>query len=121
MNDIDTVGGSIGWAWIGTSTLGSQKVSATVPLGRPAMATMSPASANSTGCALEAAEGEDLGDAAGFDHLAVARQHLHRLVRLDRTGSDAAGDDAAEIGIGLENGAEQAERAFLDHGRRDMA
>ena len=50
MNDIDTVGGSIGCAWIGVSTVGSQKVSATVPLGRPAMATMSPASASSTGC-----------------------------------------------------------------------
>src|SRR3984957_12073866 len=70
--------------------------------------------------AFKTTEGEDLGDAAGFNHLAVARQHLHRLVRLDRTGSDAAGDDAAEIGVGLENGAEQAVRAFLDHGRRHM-
>ena len=35
-------------------------------------------------------------------------------------GGDAAGDDAAEIGIGLEDGAEQAERSFLDLRRRDM-
>jgi hypothetical protein len=49
MNDIDTVGGSIGWAFKGISIEGSQKVSATVPLVRPAMATMSPASASSSG------------------------------------------------------------------------
>ena len=49
MNDIETVGGSIGCASSGVSTEGSQKVSATVPLVRPAMATMSPASASSSG------------------------------------------------------------------------
>ena len=49
MNDIDTVGGSIGCATSGVSTEGSQNVSATVPLVRPAMATMSPASASSSG------------------------------------------------------------------------
>jgi len=49
MNDIDTVGGSIGCAVSGVSTEGSQNVSATVPLVRPAMATMSPASASSSG------------------------------------------------------------------------
>ena len=38
------------------------------------MATMSPASASSSGVPLDAAEGEDLGDAAGFDQLAVARR-----------------------------------------------
>jgi hypothetical protein len=43
------------------------------------------------------------------------------LVRLDRAGSDAAGDDAAEIGIGFENGADHPERAFLDARRRDVA
>jgi cytochrome c553 len=71
MNVIDTVGGSIGCAWIGVSTLGSQKVSATVALGRPAMATMSPASASSTACA-RCRGRRDLGDAAGLDQLAVA-------------------------------------------------
>ena len=49
MKDIDTVGGSIGCAGSGVSTMGSQNVSATVPLVRPAMATMSPASASSSG------------------------------------------------------------------------
>ena len=61
--------------------------------------------------ALEAAEREHLGDAAGLDLLAFVVEHLHRLVRLDGAGGDAAGDDAAEIGIGFEDGAEQAERA----------
>ena len=49
MNDIETVGGSIGCAGSGVSTEGSQKVSATVPLVSPAMATMSPAPASSSG------------------------------------------------------------------------
>ena len=44
-----SVGGSIGWAGIGVSTEGSQMVMATVASGSPAMATMSPASASSTG------------------------------------------------------------------------
>ncbi len=46
---IDSVGGSIGCAGIGVSTDGSQIVIATVASGNPAMATMSPASASSTG------------------------------------------------------------------------
>ena len=43
MKDMVTVGGSIGCACSGSVTAGSQNVSATVPLDRPAMATMSPA------------------------------------------------------------------------------
>ena len=35
--------------------------------------------------------------------------HLDDLVRRDRAGGDASGDDASEIGIGLQNGAEHAE------------
>ena len=46
------------------------------------MATMSPAEASSTAGALEAAEGEHLGDAALLDQLAIAVEHLDRLVRL---------------------------------------
>ena len=46
---IDSVGGSIGWAWIGFVDRGSHSVSATVACVMPAMATMSPASAPSTG------------------------------------------------------------------------
>ena len=67
--------------------------------------------------ALEAAEGEDLGDAAGFDQRAVVVQHLDGLVRLHRAGIDAAGDDAAEEGVGFQDGADHAERAGM-HGRR---
>jgi hypothetical protein len=46
---IASVGGSIGRAWSGSVTAGSAKVLDTVALMRPAMATMSPASALSTG------------------------------------------------------------------------
>ncbi len=49
MKLIVTVGGSIGWAFIGSVTSGAQKVSATDPLETPAMATMSPATASSIG------------------------------------------------------------------------
>ena len=48
-NVIASVGGSIGCAGIGVSTDGSQIVIATVAFGSPAIATMSPASASSTG------------------------------------------------------------------------
>ena len=67
--------------------------------------------------ALEPAECQHLGDAAALDQFAVVVEHLDLLVRLDAAGRDAAGDDAAEIGIGLEDGAEQAERAFFDDRR----
>ena len=80
-NVIASVGGSIGCAGIGVSTAGSQMVWATVASGSPASATMSPASASSTGDALEAAERQNLGDAAALDQLAVAVEHL------DRSGS----------------------------------
>ena len=69
---------------------------------------------------LKAAEGQDLRDAAGLDGRAVAGEHLDRLVRLGRARGDAAGDDAAEIGIGLQQRADHAERAFLDLGLRHM-
>ncbi len=64
--------------------------------------------------AVEAAEGEHLGNAAGLDQLALMVKHLHRLVRLHRAGGDAARDDTAEKVIGLDDGAEQTERAFFD-------
>ena len=48
-NVMASVGGSIGCAGIGVSTDGSQIVIGTVAFGSPAMATMSPASASSTG------------------------------------------------------------------------
>ena len=116
-NVMASVGGSIGCAWIGVSITGSQMVWATVALGSPARATMSPASASSTGTRSRPAEGQHLGDAAGLDELAVVVEHLDGLVRLDRARADAAGDDAAEIGVGLQDGAEQPERPFLDRRR----
>ncbi|CCV04643.1 hypothetical protein MESS2_1340046 [Mesorhizobium metallidurans STM 2683] len=67
--------------------------------------------------ALEPAEGEDLRDTAGFDLGAVMVQHLDRLVGFQRAALDAAGDDAAEEGIGFQDGADHAERAGM-HGRR---
>ena len=71
--------------------------------------------------ALDAAEGENLGDATLLDHLARAVEHLDRAVGLDRAGEDAAGDDAAEVGIGLEQRAKQSEGAFLDLGLGHVA
>jgi hypothetical protein len=62
--DMVTVGGSIGCAFIGSVTDGSQNVSATVPFDRPAMATMSPACASSIGWRSRPAEGENLRNAA---------------------------------------------------------
>ena len=116
-----SVGGSIGWAGSGVSTSGAQMVLETVAFGSPAMATMSPASASSTAGALEPAKGQQLGDAALLDQLAFAVEHLDVLVGLHGAGGDAAGDDAAEIGIGFQDGAEHAERAGLDMRRLDVA
>ena len=46
---MEMVGGSMGWAGRASVTSRAQRVSATVALDRPAMATMSPASASSMG------------------------------------------------------------------------
>ena len=43
------------------------------------------------------------------------------LVGLYAARENAAGDDAAEIGIGFEDRAQHAERAVLDRRRRDVA
>ena len=98
---IARVGGSIGCAGRGCVTSGAQMVCDTVASGRPAIATMSPADASSTAGALEPAEGQHLGHAAHLDQTALAIEHLDVLVRLHCARADAAGDDAAEIGIGL--------------------
>ena len=70
---------------------------------------------------LEPAEGEHFRHAALLDEPAVVVEHLHHVVRLDRARGDAAGDDASEIRVGFEDGAEQAERTLLDPGRRHVA
>ena len=73
-----SVGGSISRACSGSVIAGSPIVFETVALTSPAMATMSPASALSTGDALEPAEGEQLGRPAVLDDIAV---HVHRADR----------------------------------------
>ena len=70
---------------------------------------------------LQAAEGKDLGHAALLDQFAVAVEDLDRLIGFHGSGENAAGDDAAEIGVGFEDRAQHAERAVLDLWRRDMA
>src|SRR5450755_1887572 len=73
------------------------------------------------GGAFNAAESQHLGNTAGLDQLAFMIEYLDALVGLDRSRSNASGDDAAEIVIGFQDGAEQAERAFLHHRRLDVA
>ena len=70
--------------------------------------------------ALEPAKGEHFRHPALLDQLAGMVEHLYRLVRRDRAGGDAPGDDAAKIRIRLKNRTEQAERTLLDLGRGDM-
>ena len=86
-NDMVTVGGSIGWAWIGMSFSGAQKVSATEPFTRPAMDDDVAGLAEFDRLALEAAEREDLRHPAGLDQLAFAVDDLDGLVRLHRAGA----------------------------------
>ena len=77
------------------------------------MATMSPASAFSTGSRFEPAEGQQLGQPRLFEHLAVAGQrlHRHRWASPARPGCDAAGQKAAQIGDRLQRRRQHAERA----------
>ena len=120
MNDIDTVGGSIGCATSGVST---DEIAEGVGNGAVAEAGDGDDVAGFglfDRRALDAAESENFRDASLFDHLAGAVQRLDALVRLDRAGGDAAGDETAEIGVGLEDRADHPERAFLDRRRRDM-
>ncbi len=70
--------------------------------------------------ALDAAEGQDFRYAPLLDQIAVAVEHFDRRVGLDRAREDAAGDDPAEVGIGLEQRAEHAEAAGADLRRADV-
>ena len=72
------------------------------------------------GGALQTAKGQHLGDAAYLDQTAVAVEHFDVLIGFDAAGKYPAGDDAAQIGIGLQNGTQHPERALLDLGRRDV-
>ena len=76
---------------------------------------MSPARASST------AEGQQLRRAAGFDDLAVHVERVDRLVDLDRARLDAAGQDAADEIVAVEQRREEGEgRLFVEAGRRNM-
>ena len=70
--------------------------------------------------ALDAAKGEDLRHPARLDEIALAVEHLDRGVGPDRAGEHAAGDDAAKIGVALEQRAEHAKAARADLRRLDM-
>ena len=50
-----------------------------------------------------------------FRHLPPVVEHLHGHVGRDRTRSDAARYDPAEIWIGFQDGAKHAERPALPH------
>ena len=113
-NVIASVGGSIGCAGIGVSTDGSQIVIGDGRVRQPGDGDDVAGFRLVDRYAFKTAERQHLGDAAGLDQLAVVVEHLDRLVGLHRAGGDAAGDDAAEIGIGFEDGAEQAERPAFD-------
>ena len=70
--------------------------------------------------ALETAEGENFRDTSLLHELAVTREDLDRLVRLDRARQDAAREDAAEERVSGNRGGEEAESAFLNARDRDM-
>ncbi len=72
------------------------------------------------GGALQAAEGQHLGDARGLDQDPVAADRLDGLVGTHAARGDAAGEDAAEIGVGLQRGGQQAERSLLHRRRRHV-
>ena len=72
------------------------------------------------GRTLETAESKHLRHARRLDQLALARECLDGLVRLDGAGENTARQNAAEIGICFERGREQAERPLLRDGRRHV-
>ena len=69
---------------------------------------------------LETTETQHFGNTALFDLRAIGTQHLEGLIWLDRARGNTTGNDAAQIGVGFQNHAQQAERAFFGHRRGDM-
>ena len=65
-------------------------------------------------------EGENFLHAELLDHFAVAAQRFELLVRLDRSGRDAARQDAAKKRIGVERRREHAEGTVIDGRRRHV-
>ena len=121
MKVMESVGGSIGCACKGSVTSSAQSVSATLNFSSPAMATMSPASASSIGVRSMPRKARIFETRPCSTMPAAAIEHFDRLVRPDRAGKDPPGDDAPEIGIGLEQGAEHAKAAGFDRRLRHMA
>ena len=74
MKDMVTVGGSIGWASSGSSTSGTQKVSATVPLVEAGNGDNVAGPAFLDRLALDAAKGQDLGHPPLFQWLSRCGQ-----------------------------------------------
>ena len=119
------VGGSIGWAGIGSSTVRSHSVSATVAVFQPGDGDDVAGFGALHRHARQAAEGQQLGDAGLLDHLAVAVQRLDVAVDGDDAGFDAAGQDAAQEVVGLQRGDQHLEgmlvaRQRLRLGRRHV-
>ena len=86
MNDIDTVGGSIGCAFKGASTERIAEGIGDGALGKAGNGDNVAGFGFLQRRALDAAESDDLGDPPGLDQLAVAAQDLDGLVRLDGAG-----------------------------------
>ena len=68
--------------------------------------------------AIQAAEGQQLGQPAGFDHRAVAAQHLHRHVDPAHALLDAAGQHAAQEVVVFQDAGDHGERQVRLHRRR---
>ena len=99
---IDSVGGSIGCACSGSVTVMSAMVFATVAIDRPARLMMSPAFASSTGTRSSPWNDRILDARPRLDDLSVVIERVDRLVDLDRARIDAAGQDAAEERIAVQ-------------------
>ena len=114
---IDSVGGSIGWAWSGSVTDGSAMVSATVAVVRPAIEMMSPAPASSTGTRSSPRKAMIFDARPVSTILPSGLERVDRRVGLDRAREHQAGQDAAEEIVAVEQGDEEFERA-VGVGRR---
>ena len=104
------VGGSIGCAGSARSRRSADRVGDGGLL-RPARATMSPASASSTGTRSRPRKARILVMRPVSTNLPSRRQRLDRHVGLDRAGLDAAGQHAAEIGVGFQQSSPAWRRA----------
>ena len=117
---IDSVGGSIGWAWSGSVTDGSAMVSATVAVVRPAIEMMSPALASSTGTRSSPRNAMIFDARPVSTTLPSGSSAWIGMLVLTVPENDQAGQDAAEEIVAVEQGDEELERA-VGIGRRARA